>query len=123
MPSIDDLVDPPEEHLGDVEEHQFANDGEIVAQVWHKEAVAHGDFIEIDNDSEDEVNNIPEIGTTEILKLCRTLESVCLSKGDPGQSMELNRALRLFRGHVQWEELTNARQLTLMEAWGTKSNA
>ncbi|KAJ6628311.1 hypothetical protein B0H10DRAFT_1940508 [Mycena sp. CBHHK59/15] len=44
-------------------------------------------------------------------------------KGDLGQSMELNRALQLFRGHVQQEELMNARQLTLTEAWGTKSNA
>ncbi|KAJ6622040.1 hypothetical protein B0H10DRAFT_2214648 [Mycena sp. CBHHK59/15] len=118
MPSIDDLLDPPEERY--VEDHQFGGDEDIIARVRH-EAVERGDIIEID-DSDDE-DDMPDMGTADVLKLCQTLERVCLLKGDPSQSMELTRALRLFRGHVQRDELLNARQMMLAEAWGAKSSA
>ncbi|KAJ6622590.1 hypothetical protein B0H10DRAFT_1944496 [Mycena sp. CBHHK59/15] len=126
MPSIDDLLDPLEEQY--IEEgHQFSGDDDIVAYVRHEEAVARGDVIEIDSDSDAEGEGegeelTPEMGTTEVLKLCQTLEKVCLTKGDPTQSMELSRTLRLFRGHVQREEQLNARQMTLEESWGVKKN-
>ncbi|KAJ6608464.1 hypothetical protein B0H10DRAFT_1955351 [Mycena sp. CBHHK59/15] len=119
MPSIDDLLDPPEECY--VEDHQFGGNEDIIARVRHEEAVEHGDIIEID-DSDDE-DDMPDMGMADVLKLCQTLERVCLSKGDPSQSMELNRALQLFWGHVQQEELLYARQMTLAEAWGAKSSA
>ncbi|KAJ6586675.1 hypothetical protein B0H10DRAFT_1961637 [Mycena sp. CBHHK59/15] len=95
----------------------------IVAYVRHEEAVARGEVIEVDDSDEEEEDESQDIGTAEVLKLCQTLEKVCLSKGDPEQSMELTRALRIFRGHVKREELLNSRQMTLAEAWGTKSSA
>jgi hypothetical protein len=120
MPSIDDLLDPPEEQYAD-EGHQFTGDDDIVAYVRHEEAVARGEVIEVD-DSDDEEESSPEMGSTDVLKLCATLEKVCLTKGDPTQSMELSQALWVFRGHLQREELFNARQTTLEESWGVKSS-
>ncbi|KAJ7861116.1 hypothetical protein B0H14DRAFT_2576258 [Mycena olivaceomarginata] len=110
MPSIDDLLDPPEERY--VEEgREFSEDADIVAFVRHEEAVARGEIIEVDSDDEDEVEDdpAPEMGTAD----------VCLTKGDPTQSFELSQALRLFRGHVQREVVLNARQTTLEESWGS----
>ncbi|KAJ7862520.1 hypothetical protein B0H14DRAFT_2740279 [Mycena olivaceomarginata] len=47
-----------------------------------------------------ERDNAATLGTAELLKLCQTLEKVCVSKGDPAQNMELSNALRIVRRHV-----------------------
>ncbi|KAJ7660540.1 hypothetical protein B0H17DRAFT_1185332 [Mycena rosella] len=95
-----------------------------LAQVQHEAAVEQGEVIEIDNEDselEDEEKS-PEMTTAEVMKLCCTLKTVCLSKRDPTQSMELSRALRQFWGNIQREETKNARQLSLSEAGGASSN-
>ncbi|KAJ7790602.1 hypothetical protein B0H14DRAFT_2625838 [Mycena olivaceomarginata] len=69
-----------------------------------------------------ERDNAATLGTAELLKLCQTLEKVCVAKGDPAQNMELSNALRIVRRHVQRGEMSNSKQLTLAEAWGVKSN-
>jgi hypothetical protein len=56
-----------------------------------------------------------------VIDICRTLEKVCLAKGDPTASMVLANNLRQFRGQIQKEAATNARQITLGEAWGVIS--
>ncbi|KAJ7685869.1 hypothetical protein B0H17DRAFT_1137348 [Mycena rosella] len=118
-PSLDYLLDPPEERVVD-EPTPVTSDASIVAQVRHEAAVERGEIIEIDDEdeeSEDEQKS-PEMTTAEVMKLCRTHKTVCLSKGDLTQSMELSRTLQQFRGNIQREETKNARQLTLSEAWG-----
>ncbi|KAJ7669570.1 hypothetical protein B0H17DRAFT_1142133 [Mycena rosella] len=122
-PSLDYLLDPPEEHVVD-EPTPVTSDASIVAQVRHEAAVERGEIIEIDDEdeeSEDEQKS-PEMTTAEVMKLCRTHKTVCLLKGDLTQSMELLHTLRQFRGNIQREETKNARQLTLSEAWGASSN-
>jgi hypothetical protein len=95
---------------------------DTVAYVRHEEAVARGEIIKVeDSDDEGEESSL-EMGLADVLKLCATLEKVCLIKGDPMQSMELLQALRVFRGHLRCEELLNARQTTLEEIWGVKSS-
>ncbi|KAJ7677205.1 hypothetical protein B0H17DRAFT_1139845 [Mycena rosella] len=82
-PSLDDLLDLPEEHVID-EPTPATSDASIVAQVWHEAGVERGEIIEMDDkdsESEDEEKS-PEMTTAEVMKLCRTLETVCLSKGD-----------------------------------------
>ncbi|KAJ7671860.1 hypothetical protein B0H17DRAFT_1141401 [Mycena rosella] len=122
-PSLDYLWYPPEERVVD-EPTPVTSDASIVAQVRHEAAVERGEIIKIDDkdsESEDEEKS-PEMTTAEVMKLCCTHKTACLSKGDLTQSMELSRALRQFRGNIQREETKNARQLTLSEAWGASLN-
>ncbi|KAJ7855256.1 hypothetical protein B0H14DRAFT_2579396 [Mycena olivaceomarginata] len=93
MPSIDDLLDPPEERYVD-EGHQFTGDDDIVAYVRHEEAGVRGEIIEVEgSDDEEGEESSPEMGLVNVLKLCATLEKFCLTKGDPTQSMELSQAV------------------------------
>ncbi|KAJ7798000.1 hypothetical protein B0H14DRAFT_3493064 [Mycena olivaceomarginata] len=96
MPTFEDLVDPPEERdIGQLQ-FEFQNDAEIVAVVHHDQAVERGEVMEIDHDSDDK-DSAPDMVTTDLLQLCQKLEKVCLSKGQPEQSMVLVKELRQFR--------------------------
>jgi hypothetical protein len=79
------LVDPEDEH--DVGNAQFKvqTDGEIVAAVRYKEAVARGDVMEVDSEEEeeDEPEGEPDLTTAEMLSLCQKLEKACLRKDSP----------------------------------------
>ena len=62
-PTLEDLVDPAEEHeIGDSPYRFEGGDAEIVAVVQHEMAVARGDVIELEDsedDAEDEVEDLP----------------------------------------------------------------
>ncbi|KAJ7679950.1 hypothetical protein B0H17DRAFT_1138860 [Mycena rosella] len=123
MPSLDEFLDPPEEReIGQALYKQSPKEVDIIAQVHHEEAVARGDIMEVDDDSsDDEGPEEPEMSTQQIMDLCRALETQCLSKGGPTESMALAANLRQFRGHLQRDQTANARQTTLIEAWRISS--
>ncbi|KAJ7850778.1 hypothetical protein B0H14DRAFT_2581769 [Mycena olivaceomarginata] len=121
--SIDELLDPADEReIGQALYELPAEVSDIIAQVVHEEAVARGDVMDVDeDDDETDAEDGPELSSTAIIDICRTLEKVCLAKGDPTASMVLANNLRQFRGQIQKEAATNARQITLGEAWGVVS--
>jgi hypothetical protein len=120
MPTIKDLVDPPEEHEIRQSQFDFQTDAKIVAAVRQEEAIERGEVIEIIDDSDDE-DLAPDMVTADVLELCQKLEKICLAKGQPDQSMALAQELRQFRAHVRRDELLNNKQITLAEAWGMKT--
>src|SRR3984957_7742218 len=75
LPTLDDLLNPPEEN-----EHEYVpeveGDHEIVKDILHQMAVAHGEVIEVESEPEDggEEEAEPKMSTAELAKLCRQLE-------------------------------------------------
>ncbi|KAJ6611811.1 hypothetical protein B0H10DRAFT_1952804 [Mycena sp. CBHHK59/15] len=100
MPSLDELLDPPEEHeIGQTLYKQSAWELNIVAQVHHEEAVTHGDIMEVDNESsDDEEPEDPEMSTHQIMDLFRTLEKACLLNGDLWKAWRLPPIFGSFTG-------------------------
>ncbi|KAJ6535893.1 hypothetical protein B0H10DRAFT_1972122 [Mycena sp. CBHHK59/15] len=74
MPSLDELLDPPEEReIGQALYKQSPKEADIIAQVHHQEAVARGDIMEVDDDSSnDEEPEDPEMSTQQIGVLAAT---------------------------------------------------
>lgn len=57
LPTLDDLIEPPEEKEAKNSQYKFeGGDQEIVAEVKHQLAVARGEIIKVDEDSDDEDN-------------------------------------------------------------------
>ncbi|KAJ7833222.1 hypothetical protein B0H14DRAFT_2591584 [Mycena olivaceomarginata] len=113
MPTIEDLVNPPEECEIEQSQFNFQTDAEIVAAIRQEKPLRGA--------SNDE-DLAPDMATTDVLELCQKLEKICLAKGQPNQSMALAQELRQFRAHVRRDELLNNKQITLAEAWGMKTN-
>ncbi|KAJ7670535.1 hypothetical protein B0H17DRAFT_1141764 [Mycena rosella] len=122
MPTIDDLVDPADEHDVGQSEFDFQTDEQIVDAVRHEEAIARGDVMDVDDSDNEGEEETPDLSTAEILELCQKLEKACLMKGEPDQSMALTGHLRQFHANIRREEFLGAKQITLAEAWGRKAN-
>ena len=58
--TLEELVDP-------VEEQEIGEGQEIIEKVYHEEAVARGEIMEIDEESEEPVEMEDEVGLAEIM--------------------------------------------------------
>jgi hypothetical protein len=70
-----------------------------VAEVKYQLAVARGDVIEIDSETENEPDS--EVSNFELQQLCRRLGSLCLAKfGETESALGLSQNLRRFGGYL-----------------------
>jgi hypothetical protein len=116
-PTLEQLLDAPQEREVSLSEEILETDEEVVAQL-HQESVdaEEGASDDEDNDSETEVE-APSMSTAEVLDVCRKLEQMGLeSLGKAGPEMAL--AVRKFCAEVVKTSLSNSRQTTLFDAWG-----
>lgn len=116
VPPIDQLVDPLSERQENESNEDLFADGDeglaaIVSHVRHQQAVARGDVIEIDSDSEEE--DEPGLSLKEVVQYAEQLERVAVHSPDFKGNMELAQRLRQFRGHSQRELNKGAKQTSL----------
>ena len=113
-PTLEDLVNPiKEQEVGNSPYRFEGGDAEIVAEVRNEMAVARGEVIEVDSDSEDEGDAVPS--RHEVMKLCEALEKTCIRYGGENFSLELPRQLRKYRAHLLHEDLRNSTQTSLIQ--------
>ena len=122
-PTIEDLVNPIEEHeIGDSPYQFEGGDIEIVAEVKREMAVKSGEVIELDDsdsDPGDDEDNLPS--RHEVIKLCETLERVCLTYSSEKFSLDLPRQLRKFRAELLHKEFQNHTQTSLVDYFAVET--
>jgi hypothetical protein len=120
-PTIDDLIQPPEERDGDVEEIEASDEVEIVAEIKRRISIERGEIVEVESDSESDVEDdpFPNIALTDAIAMCEKLEKACITLGyaDGDVGLTLPQELRHFRGYLRRKESRNAKQITLTELW------
>jgi hypothetical protein len=85
-----------------------ADNNAIIDQVHCEEAIAVGEVIEVNSDSEDEDEDQLLTGC-EMSKLCAVLEKLCLGSGAK-LALDVAQLLRRFLGQLRSIELRNAKQ-------------
>ncbi|KAG2041219.1 hypothetical protein BDR03DRAFT_1007547 [Suillus americanus] len=116
--TADEIVDPQEErNTGEVSAYE--DDDAIVAEIQHRQAIRSGELVEVESDDEDE-DDPPKVCATELIPLCKKLETACIARVSAGSSLELVHRLCAFRAALRREELQNAKQATLDKFWNTK---
>ncbi|KAH9010866.1 hypothetical protein EDB84DRAFT_1445442 [Lactarius hengduanensis] len=95
LPSFEDLVNPPgEQEIGENPD-RFESDADIVEMV--RKGVSGEAAVE--DDSEIEECQPPQMGRLEMAKLCETLGSVCIGAGVEA-GYELSKVLRKFKSQI-----------------------
>ena len=117
LATVEELVNPVEEQENEDSLNEAIDDGDIVAQV-HREQASNVEEVSEDERSDDESEDTTQngLGTTEIVELCKQLETVCLGTA-VGNALELTRNLRHFRAELLRTRMANARQVTLDSMW------
>ncbi|KIK73282.1 hypothetical protein PAXRUDRAFT_604742 [Paxillus rubicundulus Ve08.2h10] len=113
-PTLDELLDPPEEaEIREMDLFTIGEKGEkeIVEMVEHEMAVARGEVIEINSDSDEDLVG-PCITRIQMMTLCEQLERAVLEYGE-GEDLALSRQLCCFRAHLRGQEFTSMKQMTL----------
>ncbi|KAF8637082.1 hypothetical protein AX14_010341 [Amanita brunnescens Koide BX004] len=121
-PMVEDLIQPPEERHGVIDEIEVPDEVEIVAKIKHRISVESGGVIEVESDSEEDVEDdpFPKIALTDAIAMCEKLEKACVTLGyaDCDVGLTLPQELRRFRGFLRQTESRNAKQVTLTQLWG-----
>jgi hypothetical protein len=117
--TADELLAAREEDEIGEQRYQFENDDSaIVAEVQHQMAVEWGDIMEVDSDDEELTQSrAAPIPCSEIIQICKKLETICISESNADTSLDLTRLLRKFRGELRQKKLANAKQMTLDGFW------
>ena len=120
-PMMEDLIQPPEERDGDVEEIEACDEVEIVAQIKRRISIESGEIIEVESDSDADAKDdpFPDIALADAIVMCEKLEKACIMLGyaDGDMGLTLPQELRHFRGYLRQRESRNAKQITLTELW------
>ena len=114
VPSVDEIVEGPDEVDPEVEELPIDDDS-IVAAVRKEMAAPTGDVIEIDDEEmdEEEKEQTPKINYAELPQFCTQLEAACMTHLDKPFCADLLTNLRKFRGLIRSEQIRSAKQTTL----------
>ena len=97
-PSLQDLVDPPEEkeiRQGPTMELN-QSDETIMAKVQHEMAVAKGEVIEVETDDDDDDMPKPSISRAEPRSMCQFLEHAAKEHADIEEVLVLSHLLHHF---------------------------
>ena len=120
-PTMEDLIQPPEERDGDVEEIEACDEVEIVAEIKRRISIESGEIIEVESDSDADAEDdpFPDIALADAIAMCEKLEKACITLGyaDGDMGLTLPQELRHFRGYLRQRESRNAKQITLTELW------
>ena len=94
---------------------------EIVAEIKQRISIESGEIIEVESDSESDVEDdpFPNIALTDAIAMCEKLEKACITLGyaDSDMGLTLPQELCRFRGYLRQRESRNAKQITLTELW------
>lgn len=117
LATVEELVNPVEKQENKDSLNEAMDDGDIVAQV-HYEQASNVEEVSEDKRSNDESEDMTQngLGTTEIVELCKQLETVCLGT-KVGNALELTRNLHYFRAKLLRMRMANVRQVTLDSMW------
>ena len=117
-PSLDELIQPPEEEQVEDPDVCPDNDEDFIASVDCDVAIEHGEIIEDESDSDKDDMRMPDRSNAEVMELCQMLEGACIDRlGEVDGAPTVLRAIRRFRGHLQKAQIANARQTTLDHFW------
>ena len=120
VPSVDEVVEPKEEHEFRMEENKFeGGDAEIVAHVKHLIAVKNGEIIDVDDSEEEEGESDLSAGLTfsDVAQMCEKVEAAYWRFGCGEQGLTFPRELRCFRGLLGKMETKSKKQVTLHSFW------
>ena len=121
LPTVEDVIQPPEERDGDTEEVEVHDDIEIVAKIKQRISIESGDVVEVESDDEEDVEDdpFPMIALTNAIAMCEKLEkaSIMLGYADGDIGLTLPQELRHFQGFLRQMESRNAKQVTLTQLW------
>ena len=120
-PTMEDLIQPPEERDGDIEEIEACDEVEIVAEIKQRISIESREIIEVESDSDADAKDdpFPDIALADAIAMCEKLEKACIMLGyaDGDMGLTLPQELRHFRGYLRQRESRNAKQITLTELW------
>jgi hypothetical protein len=115
-PSLEDLVNPPDERIDDDLFEGVGVDDQIVAEATHQLAKESGEVIEVDSETEEgnDEPKQPEMRSTEVVEACRQIEIFCLAKlGEDDSAYVLMQQLRCFRGYLERSAIQNSKQMRI----------
>ena len=116
-PTIEDLVNPPEEQDPENEDElDFRSDADIVAAVHHEMAIERGEIEQEDGLDDEKEPEHAALSRCEIIQLCETLEKVSLLEVDAtfsSESLNLTSQLRKYRAHLQRVDNESLQQSTI----------
>ena len=116
-PTIEDLVNPPEEQdPKDEDELDFRSDADIVAAVHHEMAIERGEIEQEDGLDDEKEPERAALSQHEIIQLCKTLEKVSLLEVDAtfsSESLNLTSQLQKYQAHLQKMDIKSLQQSTI----------
>lgn len=113
LPTIDEMLDPAEEKIG---EDWAKSDGSIAGiaeQVRREMAEANSEVVEIDNEDDVDEESTAPLSRADLIRMCQELEEGCMQYGDPSFSLALSHQLCKFRAVLRKDELLSSKQTSL----------
>ncbi|KAI6123168.1 hypothetical protein EDD16DRAFT_1704499 [Pisolithus croceorrhizus] len=123
IPSVDELVEPEEEHDIQAEANKvISGDDEIVAHIKQLTMENNGEVIDVDDSKEEESATLAGISFSDASQMCMKLEAACWQFGYSDSGLALPHKLHCFCGFLRHMEMKHAKQSTLDSFWAKQAS-